>query len=175
MRQRTMWLSSLGVGAATAFFFDPASGNRRRRRIGDAAIHLTHRATGTASTVGRDLRNRTRGIIASARHRIRREQPDDVVLEDRVHAAMGRIVSRPHAITVKAHDGHVILDGPILPTDERRLVYAVRAVAGVKDVETRFDSHIQPAGVSSLQGQSALRTLPRPDILHRAHDAAVRS
>ena len=66
MRQRMVWLSSLGMGAATALLFDPTSGNRWRRRIGDAAVHLTHRATNAVSTVGRDLRNRTRGVVASA-------------------------------------------------------------------------------------------------------------
>jgi uncharacterized membrane protein len=68
-----------------------------------------------------------------------------------------------------------ILDGSILPTDEHRLVCAVRAVAGVKDVETRFDSHIQPAGVFSLQGQSALRMPPRPDILQHHWAPATRT
>jgi uncharacterized membrane protein len=171
-----MWLSSLGLGAATAFFLDPTSGNRRRRRIGDGAVHLTHQVTQAASTVGRDLKNRTRGIVAAARHRIRPERPDDVVLEERVHAALGRVVSHPHAITVQVHDGHVTLDGPILAAEEHRLVSAVRALARVKDVETRFDRHIQPATSPSLPGGPlGSRMPPRPDILQRNWAPATRT
>jgi hypothetical protein len=175
MRQRTMWLSSLGMGAATAFLVDPASGNRPRR-IGDAVVHLTHRARDTALSVGRDLRNRTRGVMASARRRMRREHAEDGVIEDRVRTAMGRILSHPHAITVKAQGGRVILDGPIIAAEEHRLVNAVRAVAGVKHVETRFDRHIQPAGVPALQGEPpALRTPPGPDILQPHWAPATRA
>jgi hypothetical protein len=176
MRQRTMWLSSLGLGAATAFLVDPASGNRRRRRIGDAVVHLTHGARDTASSVGRDLRNRTQGIMASTRRRMRREHADDGVIEDRVRTVMGRILSHPHAITVKAQGGRVILDGPIVAAEEHGLVNAVRAVAGVKHVETRFDRHIQPAGVPALQGEPpALRTPPGPDILQPHWAPATRA
>jgi hypothetical protein len=67
MRERTMLLTSAGLGVATAYLLDPSSGNRRRRRIGDALVHAAHETTDAVSTVGRDLRNRTRGIVASAR------------------------------------------------------------------------------------------------------------
>jgi hypothetical protein len=176
MRQRTIGLSSLGVGAAAAFLLDPTSGNRRRHRLGDAAVHLTHRARQTASTVGRDLTNRTRGIVASARHRIRRERPDDVVLEERVHAALGRVVSHQHAITVKVRDGHVTLDGPIPGTEERRLVSAVRDVPGVKDVDTCFDRHIQPPTAPGSPGDLLGPGAPsKPDILQRTWAPATRT
>jgi uncharacterized membrane protein len=122
------------------------------------------------------LRNRTRGIVATARHRISRERPDDVVIEERVHAALGRVVSHPHAITVKVHHGHVTLDGPILASEKHRLVSAVRAVARVKDVKTSFDRHIQPANSSSLQGGPlGSRMPPRPDILQRSWAPATRT
>src|SRR2546423_9014039 len=117
MRQRTIWLSSFGAGAATAFLIDPVTGKRRRHRIIDATVHLIHRASDAASTVRRDVRNRTRGLAAIARQRLVSEQPDDVVIEERVHSALGRVVSHPHAITVKVSDGHVILDGP-MPSNE---------------------------------------------------------
>ena len=91
MRQRTMWLSGMGVGvgAATSYLLDPTSGNRRRKRIGDALVHAAQQTENALSTVGRDLRNRSRGVVATARRSIRRKRPSDVVLEERVRAALG--------------------------------------------------------------------------------------
>jgi uncharacterized membrane protein len=99
-----------------------------------------------------------------------------VVLQERVRAALGRVVSHPHAIKVDASDGHVILSGPILAAEEHRLVYAVQAVAGVKDVETRFDSHTQPANVPSLQGGTSRPPSPtRLDIRQQYWAPATRA
>src|SRR5919198_5688122 len=127
MRQRTIWLSGFGAGAAAAFFFDPATGRRRRHRVADATTHLMHRAGDAASTVRRDLSNRARGVSATVRRRLAAEQPDDSVIEERVHSALGRVVSHAHAITVKVERGHVILDGPIPKGEEHRIANAVRA------------------------------------------------
>jgi uncharacterized membrane protein len=166
MRQRTIWLSSFGAGAATAFLLDPVAGRRRRHRVGDAATHLMHRASDAASTVGRDLRNRTRGLAAVARRGRVAEPPDDAVIEERVHSALGRVVSHPHAITVRVDHGRVILDGPLPSGEEHRVLYAVRAVPGVAEVESRFDPHIQPAHeASSEAARPRVRPAARPDIL----------
>lgn len=175
MRQRTVWLS-FGAGAATAFFLDPASGRRRRHRLTDAAEHLIHRTRGTASTIDCDLRNRTRGLISAARHRFAPKQPDDVVLEERVHSALGRLVLHPHAITVKLKDGRVTLDGPIAPADEHRIVHAVRAIPGVRTVEARFDRHIQPAYDPTSDAARPVARRPRKaDILQRNWAPATRA
>jgi BON domain len=160
MRQRAIWLGSFSVGFASAFLFDPISGNRRRHRLADAAVHLRRQARRAALGIGRDLGKRTRGIIATARQRFRPDPADDVVLEERVHSVLGHIVSHQHAITVRVDDGHVTLDGPI-PADQRnKITYAVRTVAGVKEVRTRFNSHIQPAHDPSSNSPTHL-VLPR--------------
>lgn len=160
MRQRAIWLGSFGVGLAGAFLFDPISGNRRRHRLADAAVHLRRQVRRTALAVGRDLSKRTRGIIATARQRLRQNEADDVVLEERVHSVLGHVVSHQHAITVRVDDGHVTLDGPIPQEQRNRIAGAVRAIAGVKDVRTRFDSHIQPAHEPSSNSPTHLG-LPR--------------
>lgn len=176
MRQRTLWMSSFGIGAATAFLLDPASGKRRRHRMADAVAHLAHRTREGASTVGRDLRNRTRGVITAAGYRFAREHPEDVVLEERVHSALGRLIAHPHAITVKVHHRCVVLDGPIPSNRQNRIIDAVRAIRGVRDVETRFDRHIQPAHEASSQAQLGEdRTSPKPDFLQRHWAPATRA
>jgi uncharacterized membrane protein len=152
MRQRAMWLSSVGVGVATAYLLDRSDGKRRRRRLGDAVVHLTSQTSKGAGTIRRDLRNRTRGIVAGVRRTVRANRPDHIVLQKRVRASIGRVASRPRAIKVQAHDGHVILGGPVLAAEEHRLIRAVQAVEGVKDVDPRFERHRQAGQVPSLQG-----------------------
>ena len=63
MRQRTTLLSTVAAGAATAFLFDPISGNRRRKRLADAMVRAANVTGDAAGKVGRDLRNRTRGAV----------------------------------------------------------------------------------------------------------------
>jgi BON domain len=167
MRQRAIWLGSFGVGLASAFLLDPISGNRRRHRLADAALHFRRQASRSALAVCRDLSKRTQGFIATALQRWGQDETDDVVLEERVHSALGHIVSHQHAITVKVDGGHVTLDGPIPPEQRNRIAGAVRAIAGVKDVRTRFDSHIQPAHEPSSNSPTRL-VLPRPTPSTRA-------
>lgn len=165
MRQRTIWLSSIGIGAATAFLLDPTSGNRRRRRVGDLFTRGANLTGEAARKVGRDLRNRTRGIVATARRTVRRDAPSDTVLHERVRAALGRVASHPHAIKVDAHDGRVLLTGPVLQAEEARIVDAVRAVRGVNEVDCRFETHKEAEGIPSLQGSpSRARRAPMLDI-----------
>jgi len=175
MRQRAIWLSS-GVGATLAFLFDPTSGHRRRRRLRDAAEHLVRQAVGSASTVARDLRNRSIGVLAAARHLVRSEHPDDVVLEERVHSALGRVIAHPHLITVQGRNGHVVLDGPIPASEASRVVHAVRAVRGVRRVETRFTRHIEPAHEPAVEpAVTVTGPPPRLDILQRRWAPATRA
>jgi len=142
-----VWLTSAGVGAASAFLLDPTSGDRRRRRVVDALVHYTHETGDAAEAAGRDLRNRTRGIVAELQRKVRPVTADDRVLQERVRSAIGRIVSRPHAIWVRARNGHVTLMGSVKAAEDDRLVSAVQAVDGVRNVEPRFDRHERAGGV----------------------------
>jgi uncharacterized membrane protein/uncharacterized protein YwbE len=157
MRQRTIWLSSIGVGAATAYLLDPTSGTRRRRRVGDLFVRGANLTGDAAGKVGRDLRNRTRGIVASAGRVVRRDAPDDEVLHERVRSSLGRVTSHPHAIKVTAHDGRVVLTGPILKTEEARVIHAVGAVRGVNAVESRLQPHKEAKDIPSLHGSPSQR------------------
>jgi len=175
MRKWTSSLSSFGLGASAAFLLDPASGKRRRHRIANAAVHLAHQIKRLTTAVARDLNNRTRGILATAPRWVVREHVDDVVLEERVHSALGHVIKHPHTITVKIHEGHVTLDGPMGSAEANRVLSAVRAVRGVKEIDTRFDRHIQPAHDPSSEVNAMRdRTLAGPDIVRRQWAPAAR-
>ncbi|HYN13532.1 MAG TPA: SRPBCC family protein [Burkholderiales bacterium] len=117
------------LGALAMYFLDGQSGRRRRARTRDQLAH-----------------------VASARRLFQREDVSDEVLVERVRAALGRVVSQPHAIEVAASSGHVRLDGPILSHEVRALIRAVRRVAGVRSLDDRLTVYSDPEHLSSLQG-----------------------
>jgi uncharacterized membrane protein len=76
----------------------------------------------------------------------------DEALVGRVRAALGRVVSHPHAVEVFVDRGHVHLSGPILADEVRPLLGAVRSVAGVRGVSDHLAVHRDARGIPALQG-----------------------
>ena len=67
------------------------------------------------------------------------EEPvDDTVLAERVRAAMGYVISDPHAIEVRVQDGRVTLKGPALQEEIGELVACAERVRGVREVDNRL-------------------------------------
>ncbi|HSB27732.1 MAG TPA: hypothetical protein VLE19_07750, partial [Pyrinomonadaceae bacterium] len=83
---------------------------------------------------------------------LRREKVSDDVLEARIRSKLGRIVSHPHAIEVKAIEGLVILRGPILTAEVHPLLNAVAVIRGVRNIENHLELHETPDDVPALQG-----------------------
>lgn len=157
MNSRTLTLLSAGLGAAAMYYFDPARGKHRRALVRDQLVHTRHKAQHGLGVVGRDLRNRTAGTTASMRSMLSIEPADDAVLEDRVRAAIGRVVTHPSSIEVSARDGVVTLAGPILTDEVPQLIDCVRDVRGVRDIDSRLDVHSDPAHIPGLQGSPRQR------------------
>lgn len=158
MNSRLMLLVSATMGAAAMYYLDPARGRYRRALVRDRLVHTSHKAKHGIGVVGRDLRNRTIGTTAVVRSIFDAKPADDAVLEDRVRAALGRVVSHPASIEVEAHDGIVTLAGPILADEVPQLLECVHDVRGVRDVVDRLDVHTEPGRIPGLQGNAR----PRP-------------
>src|SRR5919201_362461 len=67
-------------------------------------------------------------------------------------AAMGRVVSHPHAIRVESNWGRVTLSGNILESEVDDLLSCAASVHGVREVENRLTPHAEAGGVPDLQG-----------------------
>jgi len=160
-----VWTKVIGaaaLGAAAMYVFDPDKGRRRRALARDKVRSLGDKTTDLVEAAKRDVTFRWQGLQAQARRLVRRDEAaDDAVLEARVRAKLGRVVSHPHPITVAAHQGCVTLSGPILRGEEQELLHAVRAVAGVYEIDNKLDVHEASENFSSLQGG---RTIPRVRI-----------
>ena len=141
-----------GVGAALAYFLDPAQGSRRRHLVGDKLIHATESAVDAFGSTRRDVMNRTRGLTAAVRRPFADDTADDVVVADRIRAELGRLVSHPGAIEVGVENGRATLEGAVLAAEVDTLVAGVRKVRGVTDVLNFLNEYPSADDVPGLQG-----------------------
>ncbi len=88
----------------------------------------------------------------------RKDEVSDPVLEERVRAEIGRIVSTPGAIDVISSTGIVTLSGAVLASEVDDLISAVRGVRGVEEVENRLEMHVTANEAPTLQGGRAPRS-----------------
>ena len=139
--ERGWTIVGVALGAKLMYLFDPDRGRRRRALLRDRLVRLSHMSRHELQLEARDLANRTRGLVASALRRIPAPPPSDDVLVARVRARIGHVVSHPHAIQVKARDGHVDLQGTIDAGEVEECIASCAHVRGVLSVTTELDAH----------------------------------
>lgn len=152
-------LGGVGIGAGLMYFLDSRTGARRRAAIRDRTTHLMKTQSDTASKGVRDLRNRSRGLVARARQSFE-GAPSDRVLEERVRARIGRAVAHPSSIDALAVDGRVILSGPVLESEADRLVEEVGKVRGARSVDDYLLRFPSGEHIPGLQGAGKQRPTP---------------
>lgn len=148
-------LRSLGgaaFAAAAMYWFDPASGRRRRARLRDKLISASGDLRTAIDIGGRDLAHRIQGTVAVTRSAYNGRRVNDGVLTERVRSILGRVVSHPRAIVVTVSNGHVMLSGDVLAEEFPQLMRAVRATQGVASVQDKLLIHADSRGISALQG-----------------------
>jgi uncharacterized membrane protein len=161
------------IGAAAMYFLDPHSGRRRRARTKDKLVHAGRVLDRAGRVTARDAQQRVSGLIAGTRRLFGHEEVPDEVLVGRVRAALGRVVSHPHALEVFVSNGHVAVSGPILAHEARLLLRTIRAVGGVRAVSDELSVHEEAGNISSLQG-GVPRTGRRFELLQHNWSPAVR-
>jgi uncharacterized membrane protein len=159
-------LVGLAAGAAAIALLQPRAGPRRRGRAVQKTIHAGKALEDFGGKAARDLRNRSRGLLASARSRLYAGDAPPEVLCERVRSRLGRLTSHPGAIEVSAHEGVVELHGPILEAEADQVLDGVRGVRGVRGVTDRLERHGDPGGVPGLQGGER-RPRPVADVLQQ--------
>lgn len=150
-----MWLAGAALGAATMYFSDPRQGRRRRALLRDKLYSMSLDALDTRDATMRDLGNRIDGMRAKFWRAVegREPPPGENILCARLRTMLGRLVSHPHAITVTADGGHVVLSGAILAGERETLLAEAYKVPGVTAIEDRLSVYASPAGVPALQGR----------------------
>jgi osmotically-inducible protein OsmY len=127
------------AGAAIMYFLDPAWGRSRRAWLQQKAGALGRDARRTQDALARSTLNHVHGALHTIHGMVdEAEQVDDVVLVERVRAALGRTIANPHGIEVKAFDGRVVLRGPVTPEELAEIVACTQRVRGVREVDNRL-------------------------------------
>ena len=152
MRRELTLLSGIGAGAALMYLLDPERGGRRRALVRDRVARLANKTPDAVNTTARDLSNRARGIVSEVGAKFRGDEASDAVIVERVRAAMGRVVSHPHAIRVESDWGRVTLAGNILESEVDDLLSCAASVRGAREVLNRLTPHAEAGNIPDLQG-----------------------
>jgi CBS domain-containing protein len=150
LRRLSAFLWGVGLGTAGAYFADPRLGRQRRARAGDKLNHAARLGNRELRKAERDVVNRGHGWMARLRAAFRPEEVDDEVLVERVRAALGRACSHPSAVEVRVSNGQVVLEGPVLERDHRRILRSIRFTRGVRGIEDKLERHLHPDSVPGL-------------------------
>lgn len=128
-----------GLGAGLMYLLDPQGGRRRRALARDKTVSALKTGGNAALKTGKDLGNRTKGLVHDAGSLLHRGgEVDDQVLCDRVRSKLGRIASHPADIEVTALEGRVKLLGSVPVSEADKLLATVAKVKGVKDVDCQL-------------------------------------
>ncbi|WP_019140560.1 SRPBCC family protein [Noviherbaspirillum massiliense] len=174
-RAFTGWISGAALGALAMYLSDPDRGKRRRALAKDKMRSMMIQASDSLDVASRDMSNRMRGLRAEASKRMsqRNKLVSDAVLVERVRSKIGRTVSHPHSIKVRAEQGCVTLSGAILASELEQTLAMVRAVPGVMTIEDHMEVH-ERADTPSLQGQGRPRQ-QRSTIMRENWPPALRA
>jgi hypothetical protein len=155
------WIGTAGAGAALMFFLDPDEGNRRRAFVRDTVFHLGKGSSDSFGKAARDLGNRTKGIVSEVKSRMMERSEADEVLAERVRSKIGRFVSCPRAIEVRARNGVVTLKGDVLRSEARRAMAEACMVRDVVDVRNDMKTHLDESGIPGFKREGGERRFGR--------------
>ncbi len=140
-----VFLLAGAVGAALAYFFDPDSGNRRRKLTADK-VGKYFRST---SRLAEDVAAQAQGVKQKVTHLKEQEkpQPDDVTLAHKGETVIFRDADVPKGqINVNAEEGVIFLRGEAdTPELIDELEAKTRKVKGVREVENLLHLPEAPA------------------------------
>ncbi len=145
-------LVGLLLGAGLMYLLDPDRGGRRRSIARDRLGRARRRMGEELGATARDLKNRSSGAFAELRSSLGADDADDAVIEERVRARLGRLVSHPGALEVSVVDGEATLLGSVLENELEGLLAGAARVRGVRRIRNRLDVYPTPDGVPGLQG-----------------------
>ena len=136
MNSIVRFAASLAAGAAAMYFFDPATGRRRRAQARDR----TAAACGDADRYVRGKCNhvagRLQGVVAETRSRLASHPIDDARLYERIRARLGHLMEHAGAIEVEVRNGEVKLSGEVSEAEAQSVPRALGRMPGVTAVES---------------------------------------
>lgn len=145
-------ITGAALGGAMMYLFDPVQGRRRRALLRDQGYHLLSEIQYWGGKSYRDLRNRSRGIVAKSTAFSSVKFVNDTTLKARVRSEIGRKISHSHAVDVQVNQGEVTLSGPILANEVDEVLRCAEGVPGVRSVINNLEIHTAQ-DIPALQGK----------------------
>jgi uncharacterized membrane protein len=150
-----MLLTTMGVGAGIAYFFDPQQGDRRRALLRDKANSLVERMDDSIYATVEDTRNKTRGVLSEWTAKLSNQDNPDWVLGERVRSALGRLTPHSRSVKVRADEGQIHLSGSILKEEKDAILKAASRTRGVREVIDELQVFYSPEEMSAFQDASS--------------------
>jgi uncharacterized membrane protein len=157
MKPHRALVAGLLLGAGLMYLLDPDRGVRRRHVARDRLGRARRRMGEEIAAAARDVRNRSTGTFAELRSRLLGDDAGDAVIEERIRARLGRLVSHPGAVDVAVIGGEATLLGAVLERELDELMHGVRQVRGVRRVWNQLEVYSDARGVPELQGGTLLQ------------------
>jgi hypothetical protein len=153
-----LFLGGAVVGARLMYLFDPDRGRSRRVRLRDRAVHALHLLRRESSRQLRNAGNHLIGQLHELRSSVRdrsTEIPDDILL-DRLRAQLGRDVRHLRMLDFRVENGCVIVEGPALRGELRKIRERLHKTRGVHDCDVR----VEEVSREDLERLSGMRGTP---------------
>ena len=145
-------VTGLSLGVFAMYFGDPDRGRSRRKILADKMVAIKNVKAKAKKAMLKDARNRLIGFLYKTRSRMSSRTPEEERMIDQVRAQLGHVVSHPGAIAVDVQGNDVYMLGEILASEIDKMIVAVKAMPGVKNVIHDLKVHESPDHVSALQG-----------------------
>jgi hypothetical protein len=126
---------ALLAGAAAMYYADPDRGVRRRSLLRDRFVRWGHVSSGRLVKLSRDYTHRGQGLLARLVARLYDGPVDDEILVERVRSQIGHLITRPHAVEVRAERGRVTLKGFVPAEEADALLDCAARVRGVRALD----------------------------------------
>ncbi len=153
-------LSSLlfgtALGAGAMYFLDPEQGDQRQRKMRNQAIRLQADAAEAVNMGVRDLRYRTRGILAEGMAMVSEDTASDQMVAERIRSRLGYLSRHPGAVYVDVQNRRAVLHGDVLAAELDSLLSGVSHIRGVHAVENQLHVHENAGNIPQLQGEGWL-------------------
>ena len=167
-------LTTIGVGAGLAYFFDPKQGESRRTLLRDKANNLVSQMDDSIYAAVEDTRNRTRGVLSEWTAKLSSQDSPDWLLAERVRNALGRLSPHSRDVSVQAEDGKVFLRGSILNDEKDNILKAAAWTRGVREVIDELEVFYSPEEMAAFHGEPSSESQDTPSWKQQSLSPATR-
>ena len=167
-------LTTIGVGAGLAYFFDPKQGESRRTLLRDKANNLVSQMDDSIYAAVEDTRNRTRGVLSEWTAKLSSQDSPDWLLAERVRNALGRLSPHSRDVSVRAEDGKIHLHGSILNDEKDNILKAAAWTRGVREVIDELEVFYSPEEMNAFRETTISKSSDGPSWKQQSLSPATR-